>query len=345
MCSRLLYRGSLSLPDSYLLLDGLTFSANLLANKDLLHNPLALALESMRGRPSLRLKGTESLKDLCIDPSDDVCMDIHTSATLSRVYFENILCLSCLSPDGRTEIGVRVALGDTDGPATTEMLIFGETLSSSTSTTPFLTIRVACITPATRAPRPDDPTPRKPPIHTLTRKQTIGELAANTRIKVNANGKEDDSGVVRRAREVMLHIPNSKSHRRGKEKERAFKLPALPANHAPDADVFGPVSDPKGKARTVDEGIGDIEQENKSVCLPLFLHVVALNITFQIIKKFTVRHLDAVGVSKSHPEFKEVFGFVYRGTAFALRATIKKSPVSGLAVNTLVEAHIKLYVT
>jgi hypothetical protein len=76
--SRLLYRGSLSLPDSYILLDGLTFSANLLANKDLLHNPLALALESMRGRPSLRLKGTESLKNICIDSSDDVCMYVST---------------------------------------------------------------------------------------------------------------------------------------------------------------------------------------------------------------------------------------------------------------------------
>lgn len=76
---RLLYRGALSLPDSYLLLDGLTFSANLFANKDLLHNPLALALESMRGRPSLRLKGTEQLKDIWIDPSDDVCMYVSPS--------------------------------------------------------------------------------------------------------------------------------------------------------------------------------------------------------------------------------------------------------------------------
>lgn len=132
----------------------------------------------------------------------------------------------------------------------------------------------------------------------------------------------------------MLHLPNSKSRGRGKDKEKGsaiFKVPALPAkkiNHTPDADVFGPVSDAKGKARAVDEGIGDIEQENKSV-----------------IKKFTVRHLDAVGVSKAHPEFKELFGFVYRGTAFALRATIKKFPVSALALETLVEAHIKLYVT
>ncbi|KAG2350972.1 hypothetical protein BDR05DRAFT_955118 [Suillus weaverae] len=326
--SRLLYRGSLSVPDSYILLDGLTFSTNLLAKKDLLHNPLALALESMRGRPSLRLKGTESLKNICIDPSDDVCMDIHPSATLSRVYFENILCLSHLSPDGRTEIGVRVALGDTDGPATTEILIFGKTHSSLT--TPSLTIHVARITPATRAPRPDDPTPRKPPQHLLTRTQSIGELAANTRIKV----KGDESEVVRRAREVMLHLPNSKPRGRGKDREgggAVFKVPVLPAkktNHAPDADVFGPVSDAKGKARAVDEVISDIEQENKS-----------------IIKKFTVRHLGAVGVSKAHPEFKELFGFVYRGTAFALRTTIRKSPVSARALETLVEAHIKLYVT
>lgn len=46
--------------------------------------------------------------------------DIHDSATLSRVYFENTLCLSPLItvPCGagsmkRTEVGVRVALGDT----------------------------------------------------------------------------------------------------------------------------------------------------------------------------------------------------------------------------------------
>ncbi|KAG1726969.1 uncharacterized protein EDB91DRAFT_1228953 [Suillus paluster] len=333
MCSRLLYRGSLSLPDSYLLLDGLTFSANL-DNKDLLHNPLALALESMRGRPSLRLKGTELLKNLCIDSSDDVCVDIHPSATLSRVYFENILCLSRLSPEGRTEIGVRVALGDTDGPATTEMLIFGETLP--TSTTPSLTIRVARIIPATRGPRPDDPTPRKPPLHLFTSKQTIGELAANTRIMVDAaNGKGEGSEVVRRAKEVMLHLPNSKPRGRGKDRDKEtggiFKVPAPPAkktSHAADGDVFGPVSDYKGKTRAVDEEISDIEQENK-----------------YIIKKFTVRRLDAVGVSKAHLEFKDIFGFVYRGTAFALRATIKKSPVSALALDTLVEAHIKLYTT
>ena len=67
---RLLYRGALSLPDSHLLLDGLSFCATL-ADADapaaLLHNPLALALESMRGRPSLRLVGTALLADVWLD--------------------------------------------------------------------------------------------------------------------------------------------------------------------------------------------------------------------------------------------------------------------------------------
>ena len=59
--ARLLYRGSLSIPDSEILLDGLTLTINLPAddarsNTRLLENPTALALESMRGR-SLRYIG------------------------------------------------------------------------------------------------------------------------------------------------------------------------------------------------------------------------------------------------------------------------------------------------
>jgi hypothetical protein len=63
---RLLYRGALSLPDSHILLDGLTFAARLdtpSKHTQLLQNPLALALESMRGRPSLRYMGVVQLDD------------------------------------------------------------------------------------------------------------------------------------------------------------------------------------------------------------------------------------------------------------------------------------------
>ena len=75
---RLLYRGALSLPDSHLLLDGLTFAAKLddTPSKhhtfNLLQNPLALALESMRGRPTLRFMGVVHLSDVYVDESGGV---------------------------------------------------------------------------------------------------------------------------------------------------------------------------------------------------------------------------------------------------------------------------------
>ena len=76
---RLLYRGALSLPDSLLLLDGLTFAARLdspskQSTFHLLENPLALALESMRGRPTLRHLGIVNLKDVYLDESGGVEM-------------------------------------------------------------------------------------------------------------------------------------------------------------------------------------------------------------------------------------------------------------------------------
>jgi hypothetical protein len=38
----------------------------------------------MRGRPSLRLKGTEQLKDVWIDASDDVCMYVSQLHPIQR---------------------------------------------------------------------------------------------------------------------------------------------------------------------------------------------------------------------------------------------------------------------
>ena len=73
---RLVYRGALSLPDSYLLLDGLSFVADARVgykpSVNLLENPLALALETMRGRPSLHLLGTEKLDDIWLDTQRNV---------------------------------------------------------------------------------------------------------------------------------------------------------------------------------------------------------------------------------------------------------------------------------
>lgn len=70
---RLLYRGALALPDSHLLLDGLSFVAETTGSAEtLLENQLALALESMRGRPALHLLGTENLTDVWLDATNDI---------------------------------------------------------------------------------------------------------------------------------------------------------------------------------------------------------------------------------------------------------------------------------
>jgi hypothetical protein len=72
---RLLYRGALSLPDSHILLDGLTFCAPMHnTGLNLLQNPLALALESMRGRSSLCFVGLEKLRNVWMEVSGDVRM-------------------------------------------------------------------------------------------------------------------------------------------------------------------------------------------------------------------------------------------------------------------------------
>ncbi len=80
---RLLYRGSLSLPDSHLLLDGLSFSVKLgdvHGSPALFNNTLALTLESLRGLP-LHLIGPAKVKDTWIDPLGDINVYVSNAVT------------------------------------------------------------------------------------------------------------------------------------------------------------------------------------------------------------------------------------------------------------------------
>lgn len=213
--------------------------------------------------------------------------------------------LSCNSPMESTDPVVCI-----DGPETTDIVIYGETstllhppplqLSSAATSTsggpPPLSIRVARITPAPRAPRPDDPTPRQPPVHILG-STTLADLGANKRIiqrsstgQVKGKAKEKDKmedPVLRRARDVMLHLPRPNVNGRGKEKERnpgqreaGFKVPELPAKvrrkQGTGTDVFGTVTLPepqsgKCERKTVvvdgDNAVANpVEDANKLVC-------------------------------------------------------------------------------
>jgi hypothetical protein len=172
-------------------------------------------------------------------------------------------------------------------------------------------MRVARITPTPRPPRPDDPTPRKPPAY-LYGGSAIRELGANKRIKPRSiSGKDkakanerDEDDIVRRAREVMLHLPGSnvpvngrakakdkrmgsiadkakqKSHGKGQPsfKDSVFKVPELPAKarrRQEDAgtDVFGIVEPPltstngssaKGKGKAKDTGLDGEDGESST---------------------------------------------------------------------------------
>ncbi|KAI0077201.1 hypothetical protein K474DRAFT_1112134 [Panus rudis PR-1116 ss-1] len=327
---RLLYRGALSLPDSHLLLDGLSFTIETSPSlpvstsassippststtsvdsltqpgkskaNDLLENPLALALESMRGRPSLHLLGTESLKDVWLDTGNEVHVYIHDYSVITKIYFENVLTLAPItSQDGRTSEGIRVSLSDSTDIGENDFLIYGQLrpdfssdteASSSTKPPQLLHILAARILPhppitvssssssqlATsgstgRIPRPDDPTPRKPPAHLSSgmkrkREPTLTALdfstSASNASKSNAKraksssslaGEVEEAEEVKFAREVMTKMPGpgtsfslpppkvlGREARIGK-KEREFKVPELPRTQSlggMDGDVF-----------------------------------------------------------------------------------------------------------
>jgi hypothetical protein len=327
---RLLYRGALSLPDSYLLLDGLTFSAHLESPKkhQLLENPLALALESMRGRQSLLFLGTANLSDIWFDESGNVELyalflsikgrpslfdrDIHPRATLSKIYFENIFCLSPYPPAStsqqmtefdhgtRSELGVKMALGDTggsrlfaarttcllqgsDGPETTHIIVFGQMTATKT-----VRLRVARLTPrpptgqtATRMPRPDDPTPRRPPvIFGRTKSVGVGNLSRDLKRTVSSsNGVSVPGGPVSKKQKLTGPASDlSRSRSIASFDDQVFKVPPLPGKGKgkEKEDVFRSASK---KSASFSERLGcidgaEIERANKnvwpSICLPFF---------------------------------------------------------------------------
>ncbi|KAH6910335.1 hypothetical protein BKA70DRAFT_1272802 [Coprinopsis sp. MPI-PUGE-AT-0042] len=321
---RLLYRGALSLPDSHLLLDGLTFSACLESpskhtkSYSLLENPLALALESMRGRPSLRFLGVVKLSD---DSWTKLAIDIHPRAILSRIYFENTFCLRPFASSGSPErypIEVRDGSSNEDGPDTTNIIIYAQLKTappfpSGNEAPRTIRLSVARITlrPPTqqRLPRPDDPIPRKPPILFCS-----ASLA-------NVNGASK----------------RAKLAQGGSEMNDVFKVPEVPIRQSKgkEKDVFGILRSYQLERQTEDELPLDgaaIEKANKSD-----------------IKKITIDHLaqtkdptqKGVFIDKKHPEWKDLWGYVYRG-----RHRMKIGRVLDVAlVDRLVRCTSKLYLT
>ncbi|TRM63978.1 hypothetical protein BD626DRAFT_493394 [Schizophyllum amplum] len=341
---RLLYRGALSLPDSHLLLDGLTFSACLdtpAAGHDLLENPLALALESMRGRPSLRFMGTIPLKDIYIDHSGDILLDIHKDAALSRLYFENTFCQtqwpSSSTSVPQSTIGVKIALGDSNGPETTYVIVYARQPPGQT-TAQLVVGRVVAAPPPTkslRLPRPDDPTPRKPP-PVLTAKGTdLKRVASLSTFQTNGTSqgpaKRPRLGLDRESSFKIPAVPRASSQINGKG--RSITEPQLqdPVND-PD-DVFG---QPQQALPPTDDG--QLEKENKVIVKKIAIQVLTSGIGYG-----DPDSSPTPPIPKTHPGFKDLYQWVYRGAAYALRAEMNDTPLQQAKVERLVKIHVGMY--
>ncbi|KDR75517.1 hypothetical protein GALMADRAFT_484751 [Galerina marginata CBS 339.88] len=373
---RLLYRGALSLPDSLLLLDGLTFAARLdspskQSTFHLLENPLALALESMRGRPTLRFMGNVNLRDIYMDESGGVEMDIHPSAVLSQIYFENLFCLMPFSAAStskdvraeRSEIGIKVALGDSNGPETTEIVVFAQVVPSSEDRRTIrlcvgrITQRPAMPSVQKRGPRPDDPIPRKPPaffIRDLKRTGSLGGGVAGRELKRMASS--GNLGVVALKKQKL---PNGNGIladlgsgvRLGAvdpEGDRVFKVPELPKQKANgkgkegEKDVFGDVSEVQRAQVAAAKSVKGKQKADDD------LDEGALE---KAIKRATIEYLGRTKdptnaskvIDKAHSEFKDLYGFIYRGVGFALRAKMRRCTVDSGLINRLIDMHALMY--
>ncbi|OCB88127.1 hypothetical protein A7U60_g4755 [Sanghuangporus baumii] len=340
---RLLYRGALSLPDSHLLLDGLTFTITLPADdphasRALLESPLTLALESLRGRPSLSFRGFVKMENIHCDFSERVNLHVHPRSILTRQLFEYTLCVTPVSPSKvYTDSGIRIGLGDASNStsnANNDIVVFGRPHPSSS----IMQLCVARIMPPppkptqagqplnektqqARPPRPDDPIPRKPPAG-YAGIARIG-LGMKRTASVKLNGVE---GPNKKLKKEAPSTSFATSRSQG-----SFKIPPLPPGKAratSEVDVFFARMEVDGLTSS---GTQEHEAQNK-----------------MFIKKAVVRLMGAAGVSKTNPSFKDFFNQVYHGTSFALRAKMGIAKLEGNAtdselVDRIVQAHITLY--
>ncbi|KAF9647750.1 hypothetical protein BDM02DRAFT_3187739 [Thelephora ganbajun] len=175
--------------------------------------------------------------------------------------------------------------------------------------------------PVMRLPRPDDPTPRKPPLVIFGKKAGQSQRTSSSKPK----GLEVEDSSIKRGRETtksLLKTGSTKSLGRS----ASFRVPD---------DVFGstPMAtsalSAKGKGKGKVEGLSSEQFEilNKAE-----------------VKKSAVKFLLKYDIAKDDPDFKEVFGFVYRGASFALRTCMGSEIISTNLIDKCADMHARMYV-
>ncbi|KAJ8516938.1 hypothetical protein ONZ45_g5803 [Pleurotus djamor] len=308
-----------------MLLDGLSFFATSTTSSDeaearkLLSNDLSLALETMRGRPSLRFLGLIDMKDVYVDHSGNVSVDVHPQALLSQIYFENVFCLNPLASTSQSSRGVKVSLGDTDGPETTQIVIYAQVAPGDNDRA--IQLRVGRITTpppppsVKRLPRPDDPTPRVPPFQ-LNKHPRVREL------KRAHTSADLGSGPAKKAKGDTFTVPALPTHKTMGGSSKG-KVKARKSDEHEDEDVFGML--PSSNASTSKDSTlatrvdPEIEQGNKLLVKQTAIQYLTLGLSAPPPGSLLS---DACGpcpsMAKTHERFKEILGYVYRGVLYAL---------------------------
>jgi len=198
-----------------------------------------------------------------------------------------------LFPGARSELGVKIALGDTgqymnspsscclcsstDGPETTHIVVFGQVISPTARS---VKLRVARITPhppqrpvQSRIPRPDDPTPRRPPVAFGRTKSNGPNVLRRTASSVSAALSfrlDHDNGALVKKQKPVTGISSHES-----SKGQVFKVPPLPGKEKTKGkekeDVFGSHSLSRKSSngdiggQHAEEKETDVERANKNV--------------------------------------------------------------------------------
>ncbi|KAG8855627.1 hypothetical protein FRB96_006822 [Tulasnella sp. 330] len=405
---RLLYKGALTLSDDH---TDVSLEAHLppTSPTSFLNSPLPLALESMHGRPSLRITSIIPLASVAerLDDASDVRLYWHPDASyLANEFFMSVVWKlgGWDQHTGRSNRCVKIALGDEDISEENELIIYGQ-CPPSTPTVTFMVTRLLPIAetrPTHRPPRPDDPLPRRPnsiygspgrkgakrllsvrdtsperasdrlkkkgkialpPDRTtgrtpFSRTQTMPTLVfggggggggragnrATSPAFINNGALLQAMGSIRRSGSGDSHSNGRgammRSHSRGSSVSSAvaveddvFKVPepVIQSQSQSRHRMIGGggggessiASAPSGKEK---EEISELETTNKNA-----------------IKRQTTSVLASHGVPKDHPEFRDIYNWVQRGVAFALRKSINVKRLERDQMKALITKHVEMY--
>ncbi|KZO90574.1 hypothetical protein CALVIDRAFT_602822 [Calocera viscosa TUFC12733] len=363
---RLLWRGALSHP--FTPLDGIAFVAQLPspspstttptapgsspANNNAhgtpmkamgaLDSPVALALETLRGRPMLPVLGTWTGE---VDVEQGIRMHINPSCQLTVAYFTRLFCSvpppssptsSFASQPAPKHTCLRISLGSSpDSPSEDELLLFPCPSTSSPTKLEILVGHARPIpTKAKRLPRPDDPLPRR-----------VQDLRALT-----LEPKREARGV---KRPLPLERTGSSASLRELLAEDVFSDVA--AKRRRISDEAKPERPPAMRRKSSKAGVEKVGKENLlrdhgegEMPPPVVPEKATDPPTLEeqnkaLIRKHILNVLTNAGCPRSHADFKDCFATINRGVVFALRKSMRKRRIEREEAIRLVSMHVGMY--